>query len=93
MYVTLLTIPGSTVTIWVGWLLTVDTNVTVAEPVVRESESEKEADDLDRLPPAWEELCWAKTATARKRRMKKETIRKGLRGTDGQRLLRRRRGT
>ena len=61
---------------------TVDTYVTVAEPVVRESESEKEADDLERLPPAWEELCWAKAATVRRRRMKKEAIRKGLRGTD-----------
>lgn len=59
-----------------------DTYVTVAEPVVRESDSEIEADDVERLPPAWEELCWAKAATARKRRMKKETIRKGLRGTD-----------
>jgi hypothetical protein len=68
-------------------LLTVDTYVTVDKPVVRESEREKEADDLDRLPPAWEELCWAKAATARKRRMKKEAIRKGLRGTDARDYL------
>ena len=68
-------------------MLTVDTYVTVAEPVERESDREKEADDVERLPPAWEELCWAKATTARKRRMKKETIRKGLRGTDARDCL------
>lgn len=43
--------------------------------MVRESESEKEIvevdeDDVERLPVACEELCWAKATTARRRKRK-----------------------